>query len=244
MAKDDSRSKFMDALENGDNRSSAIVPDITQAFGLKLPTRKNGIAPFRTDENGHTHIGHFVLSDVGIVQVLEGLDEDEWLTMFRHTEQVNRAIQWIIADLALYGADFWGKKYDELADLTGYSVTTINDMAYVARQVNLSVRTDKLTFSHHKLLAPYSEDDQRKLIQAAIDLNLTSVDKFQYYLKHGKPPALPGEAGKFEMFLIKSRLKYRNFTRKSKQLQAHEKAQVRQLIDDQIEELRKLRDEL
>lgn len=239
-----SRKKFFDAL-NDDDVASSSVPDITKAFGINLPVKRGaaGGTPFKMDENGHTHVGHFVLSETGIVDVIGEITWDEWQAMFYHTEQVNRAIQWIIADLAVYAADVWGKKYDELAQITGYTVTTITDMAYVARQVEFSVRTEKLSFTHHKLVAAYDEADQRRFLADAARLNLNN-EGFRYYLEHGKPPTLPGEAGRFEIFLIKNLTKYRKFPQKAKKLQPGEREQVRRLIDEQIEELQRLKDEL
>ncbi|RMG87923.1 MAG: hypothetical protein D6712_04705 [Chloroflexi bacterium] len=242
----DSRRKFFDALDNDADDTLASVPDITRAFGINLPVKRGAAgAGIRMDGDGRIHIGHFVLSQNGVVSISEGVTEDELIAMFVHIEQMNRAMQWVIADLAVYAADVWGRKYDHLSDWTGYSVSTLKDMAYVARQVNLSVRTDKLSFNHHKLVAPYDEETQKQLLNSAVRLNLTTVQKFQFYIQNGKPPALPGVGEQFELFLGKNLAKIQRFVNKMRRdLRREELDIARQLIDEQIAELEKLKGEL
>lgn len=50
--------------------------------------------------------------------------------------------------------------YDELEDITGYSRNTIQDAKYVAKNTS-SVRTEDLSFTHHKLVAPLQPEEQK-----------------------------------------------------------------------------------
>jgi len=46
----------------------------------------------------------------------------------------------------------------------------------VAAQFDLSLRSDKLSWSHHVLLAPLSADEQRDWIERAIERRLSVAD--------------------------------------------------------------------
>jgi hypothetical protein len=50
--------------------------------------------------------------------------------------------------------------YSVAADITGLSVATIKDYAYVARNVPEDIRNPLLGFGHHKLIAGLSRDEQ------------------------------------------------------------------------------------
>ena len=43
--------------------------------------------------------------------------------------------------------------YDDIADETGYDKQALRDIKYVAQNVELSLRNDNLSFSHHKEVA-------------------------------------------------------------------------------------------
>jgi hypothetical protein len=49
-------------------------------------------------------------------------------------------------------------------------------MAWVASQFDLSLRSDKLTWSHHVLLAPLEPDEQKRWLQHAQDQRLSVAD--------------------------------------------------------------------
>jgi len=49
-------------------------------------------------------------------------------------------------------------------------------MAWVASQFDLSLRSDKLTWSHHVLLAPLDADEQKRWLEHAQDQRLSVAD--------------------------------------------------------------------
>ncbi len=104
------------------------------------------------------------------------LGQSEWLTTGRRLGAIGRCSQWWIGDWIRYGTARWGEKYSEAARVTGYDVASLRNMAWVASQFDLSLRSDKLSWSHHVLLAPLKEDEQRRWIAQAVEQRLSVAD--------------------------------------------------------------------
>lgn len=106
----------------------------------------------------------------------EDLGQSEWLAAGRRLGAIGRCSQWWIGDWIRYGTARWGEKYSEAARVTGYDVASLRNMAWVAAQFDLSLRSDKLSWSHHVLLAPLEEDEQRRWIAKAVEKRLSVAD--------------------------------------------------------------------
>lgn len=104
------------------------------------------------------------------------LGQAEWLSTGRRLGAIGRCSQWWIGDWIRYGTARWGEKYVEAARVTGYDVASLRNMAWVAAQFDSSLRSDKLSWSHHVLLAPLPTDQQRAWIERAIDERLSVAD--------------------------------------------------------------------
>jgi hypothetical protein len=104
------------------------------------------------------------------------LGQAEWLSTGRRLGAIGRCSQWWIGDWIRYGTARWGEKYVEAARVTGYDVASLRNMAWVAAQFDLSLRSDKLSWSHHVLLAPLTKEQQRAWIERAIDERLSVAD--------------------------------------------------------------------
>ncbi|HEU4943775.1 MAG TPA: hypothetical protein VFT10_01295 [Solirubrobacterales bacterium] len=100
----------------------------------------------------------------------------EWLATGRRLGAIGRCSQWWIGDWIRYGTAKWGEKYAEAARVTGYDVASLRNMAWVASRFDLSLRSDKLTWSHHVLLAPFEPDEQRHWLQRAEVERLSVAD--------------------------------------------------------------------
>jgi hypothetical protein len=106
----------------------------------------------------------------------EDLGQSEWLATGRRLGAIGRCSQWWIGDWIRYGTARWGEKYAEAARVTGYDVASLRNMAWVAAQFDLSLRSDKLSWSHHVLLAPLNAEEQRYWIEKAADARLSVAD--------------------------------------------------------------------
>lgn len=97
-------------------------------------------------------------------------NERQWEVVGRTLRGVESGLQWAIGDwlnIAEDHAHEWGTRYQLAAEMIGFDPATLRQYAYVARQVNLSVRTDKLTFTHHQLVAALEPDQQAAWLDMA-----------------------------------------------------------------------------
>ena len=92
---------------------------------------------------------------------------DEWQRVGDVLKRLDASIQWLIGDWFAYGEQVWGQTYDQVSEATGYEIKTLYDYAYVAKNVDFSVRTEKLTFGHHKLVARLEPEEQRRWLEYA-----------------------------------------------------------------------------
>jgi hypothetical protein len=125
------------------------------------------------------------------------LEQSEWLSTGRKLGAIGRCSQWWIGDWIRYGMARWGEKYSEAARVTGYDVASLRNMAWVAAQFDLSLRNDKLSWSHHVLLAPLEEEEQRHWIAKAVEQRLSVADlRLELRAKrHGDREQEQGSAG-------------------------------------------------
>lgn len=104
------------------------------------------------------------------------LDHADWLATGRRLGTIGRCSQWWIGDWVRYGTARWGEKYAEAARVTGYDVASLRNMAWVASRFDLSLRNDKLSWSHHVLLAPLEPEEQGKWLRRASEVRLSVAD--------------------------------------------------------------------
>jgi hypothetical protein len=104
------------------------------------------------------------------------LAHGEWMAAGRRLGAIGRCSQWWVGDWIRYGTTKWGEKYAEAARVTGYDVASLRNMAWVASRFDLSLRSDKLTWSHHVLLAPLPVDEQKHWIARASEEKLSVAD--------------------------------------------------------------------
>lgn len=100
----------------------------------------------------------------------------QWAAAGRRLGAISRASQWWIGDWVRYGNLKWGEKYARAAQLTGYDVASLRNMVWVASQFDLQLREDRLTWSHHALLAALDSDQQRYWLSEAVTRGLSVAD--------------------------------------------------------------------
>jgi hypothetical protein len=105
------------------------------------------------------------------------LDQHRWASTGRRLGAIGRCSQWWIGDWIRYGTARWGERYAQAARITGYDVASLRNMAWVASQYDdLSLRNDKLTWSHHVLLAPLDAGDRVGWLNRAVEERLSVAD--------------------------------------------------------------------
>jgi hypothetical protein len=139
------------------------------------------LAPSTRAEGSVAQLGPKVPRSTGALSKIawvpqRGLGHSDWLAAGRRLGAIGRCSQWWIGDWVRYGTSRWGEKYAEAARVTGYDVASLRNMAWVASRFDLSLRNDKLTWSHHVLLAPLDSEEQRRWLQRASEERLSVAD--------------------------------------------------------------------
>lgn len=104
------------------------------------------------------------------------LDQRQWTETGRRLGVISRGSQWWIGDWLRYGTAKWGEKYAEAARITGYDTATLRNMVWVAAQFEPSLRNDRLTWSHHVLVAAMEDEEKREWLERAAADKLSVSD--------------------------------------------------------------------
>lgn len=86
------------------------------------------------------------------------------------------SIQWALGDWLRYGegrGDF-GEYYAQAADFTQYSEGTLQNFVWVCGRYEISRRNEKLSFSHHSIIAALHPKVQDRLLALAVERGWSS----------------------------------------------------------------------
>ncbi len=152
--------KRRDQLENNffDNDDELPALDIRSVDeigfgGMTLPVARI--------QDEMVKMGAFSISMTGL-QIEGRVTQDEWWAFFDGVQKIESAIQFIIGDLASYGESTFQISYEDIAEKTGYKQETVENYAYVARNVPQHLRNNNLSFNHHYLVASLDSDDLKE----------------------------------------------------------------------------------
>lgn len=112
-------------------------------------------------DDGAIQAYEFRMTSTGIDPENRSINKEKWQQLGDLLFRFEQSIQWLIGDWLLYGDEHeWGKT-DEIAEQFGYDKTTLYDYKSVAKRVPFELRSDRLTFGHHKLVAgkEYAEQE-------------------------------------------------------------------------------------
>jgi len=182
-------------------------------------------------------IGSFRILPTGL-QIADGVSVEEWQAFGKHIHMMETSIQWIIGDWLAYGERVYGKTYQDVSELTGYSYETLRNLVWVARQFNLSYRYDKLSHTHHQkaLLACSGDADIAHQWLERASEGGWSVKRMLDEIE-GLPPTPPPTKGRMAKFWSN----FEVFSKKNIQIASRAgEAERRQMADA----LRKLADDL
>lgn len=80
---------------------------------------------------------------------------EQWLAYGEALQRADSALMWLLGDWIAFGdakKATWGKKYEEAVGATGYSYGTLRNAVMVGTALQLSDRSDKLSWTHHHVL--------------------------------------------------------------------------------------------
>jgi len=118
------------------------------------------------------------ISPVGM-QISSELSFEEWSELATSIGQAARSIGFIIGDWLVYGQSLFGTEgfadrrvdsasYQVAINATGLDLSTLQNYAYVSRNMPFSLRSERLSWEHHRLVAKLPEAEQQEWIEACI----------------------------------------------------------------------------
>ena len=118
------------------------------------------------------------ISRIGM-RITAELTFDEWRALAGSLGDAARAVGFVVGDWLVYGQGLFGtdgfpdKRVDEASyqfalAATGLDRSTLQNYAYVSRSIPYSLRNERLSWEHHRVLAKLPEDKQSHWIDACI----------------------------------------------------------------------------
>jgi hypothetical protein len=98
---------------------------------------------------------------------------EQWKEAGQSLLRMGRAYQWWIGDWILYGEKHYGDRYTEAVDVTGLEYSTLRDIVWVCRAVDLSCRHDNLSWALHKEVASLPAPQQEEWLDKAAEQRMT-----------------------------------------------------------------------
>src|SRR5215831_479476 len=100
-----------------------------------------------------------VLTETGLC-LPEQLSFEDWLETGGWLARVEHTYRWCIGDWLNYGDRAYGEKYHDGLHMFDLDYGSLRDCAWVAANIELSRRRDKLSWSHHREIADLLPDEQ------------------------------------------------------------------------------------
>jgi len=139
---------------------------VNQWFGDIDPSTINE-SGIEVAQDGTINAYEFRMTGVGLDPEVRSIDKEKWLELGTLLFRFDQSIQWLIGDWLLYGEEHeWGET-EKIADEFGYDVKTLYDYKSVAKRVPFNLRTDILSFGHHKLVAAKDTKEQEMWLEKA-----------------------------------------------------------------------------
>jgi transposase len=101
------------------------------------------------------------------LELPEGISWEQWRRLGDQLARRGDSIMWWIADHSAYGERQYRRDYGPALEQL-YERKSLRNLAYVARNVDPSVRREELSFSHHAEVAPLDPEQQAAWLESAI----------------------------------------------------------------------------
>lgn len=115
-----------------------------------------------------------IVTEIGIMFGAVPPTAEEVEDIMAKAVRVRNAANWVIGDAINYLSSIpGGEQYDKWAKKLGMEVTTLYNIATVAKKVSLETRRSQLKFEHHKAVAALPPPEQAMWLDSAIENGLT-----------------------------------------------------------------------
>lgn len=97
------------------------------------------------------------------LEIPDNMTFDRWQELGRYLSRASKGVQFWIGDWIIHGEARHGEMYSQALEATDFDYQTLANAVFVARNVKFSVRTEKLSFNHHLVVAPLPTPTQQAL---------------------------------------------------------------------------------
>lgn len=133
------------------------------------------------------------LTPAGLVLGTE-MTYDRYEALLVWLSSVHRRSAWALGDALLYGEQVFGETYAQAAELTGFSVQYLQNLASICRRVPRQRRQPLLSMGHHDVVAKMEPADQTEWLGRAVAERWTREEmRAQVDKAAGKPLPPAGE---------------------------------------------------
>jgi hypothetical protein len=100
-------------------------------------------------------------------------DFKQWSALGRKIGQALRSMEFVIGDWLVYGEQNFARsrvepgRYEQAIRTTGFDYRLLREYAHVSRKVSLSLRNDKLSWNHHRVVAKLPAEKQKHWLDIA-----------------------------------------------------------------------------
>lgn len=141
-------------------------------------TQELTVSSFRLHKNGLTSVGKPTI--------------EEWQTCGQFIKDAEQSVQFWIGDWLNYGEKTYGKvQYEQAIQQTGLDYQTLRTYKYVASNVPMLLRSNKLSYYHHREVANMKREQQVHLLTKAVaeswPLIKLKQEKYRLNLEKARP---------------------------------------------------------
>ncbi|MBT9148153.1 MAG: hypothetical protein DDT32_01923 [Syntrophomonadaceae bacterium] len=158
----------------------------------------------------------FELHPTGLT-VLGEPTKDEYITAFNRLSIIEGSIHWWYGDLCLSYEGKYGE-IKEIAEGSGFQYQTIRDDKFVASRYKLSLRSDNLSFTHHRIAAP--REDRLDWLKKAKENNW-STRQLEAEIHKANASRLHMPSGSFAVIYADPPWEYEFSQSESRSIEAH-----------------------
>jgi hypothetical protein len=110
---------------------------------------------------------------------------EEWEAIGQDLHRIGRCWQWWVGDWLNFGESKYGEKYSQAIETTGINPQSLMDCSYVSRNVEISLRNEIVSWSHHKAVAPLNKQEQSNWLKNA-EKDALSVSELREAIRDSK----------------------------------------------------------
>lgn len=106
-------------------------------------------------------------------QPKQDMSWEQWEMLGKALQQMGASLPWWVGDWLNFGEYSWGEMYAQAIEITGLSESVLQNYKWVADKIPPERRRPSLSWSIHRVVAPFMLDDQERWLGEAQDAGYT-----------------------------------------------------------------------